>query len=647
MAVSRHAPRRRVTLDARMSAGSALLPRSLFGDTQPDLLFEIPGAQVPLALLARAVAPPAAAFVAPALPVPPPSAAIVAPAPVGAPTITVIANPASVPTVTAATAMPDPLSLAAADQALGGSVARGMSGATGAGVVVGILSDSFNITGAYADDVAHGLLNPGATVLKEGPAGSSDEGRAMAELIHQVAPDAQIVFYSGFGGQADFAHGISALAAAGASIIVDDVTYLNEPFYQDGAAIQAAVEQVVASGVSYFTSASNQGGNFFESAFTPLTTALPGLSGGFVAANFGTAAAATPPAPTPYVNLSIARGATATIDLQWDAPFASIGASAGATTSLGMVLYDATGRIVAYALRSEIGGDPVALLQFTNSSASTNFRLAVITDGGQTVPSQFKFIAYGQGTSIADPRAGQGSGSIIGHEMVPEANTVGAIAYSQTAAFGGGGSVEGFSSRGPGSFLFDAEGNRLDTKLSSTGVDYVAPDGSATSVFNPFYGTSAAAPNAAAVAALMLQVSPGLTPAQVSAILASSTIAASGPAGSAGAGLIQAAAAVKAAIAMAGPAGQSHSFTIPPAAATPPGTVVSSAAIRNAANAIAAAYQAVPNPAADYTATPDLASGLVLATGDSLGNIGAGDLALLHLVDPTPGSLYDPVHLLA
>jgi hypothetical protein len=55
----------------------------------------------------------------------------------------------------------------------------------------------------------------------------------------------------------------------------------------------------------------------------------------------------------------------------------------------------------------------------------------------------------------------------------------------------------------------------------------------------------------------------------------------------------------------------------------------------------------VPNPAADYTATPDLASGLVLATGDSLGNIGAGDLALLHLVDPTPGSLYDPVHLLA
>lgn len=619
-----------------MSADSLLLPRSLFGDANPEWLFEIPGAQVPLAMLAQAVAPSVAPSTATFLP-PPPPIALPEPAPAAA----VTPNAAPAPVAAATALMPDPISLAAADQALRGAVARGQSGATGAGIVIGILSDSFNATGGYASSVAHGLLNPGATVLKEGPAGSSDEGRAMAELIHQITPDAQIIFYSGFGGQADFAHGISALVTAGASIIVDDVTYLNEPFYQDGAAIQAAVEQAVAAGVSYFTSASNQGGNFFESAFTPLATALPGLSGGFVAANFGTAAA-----PSATIGLTIAKGATATIDLQWDAPFASIGGSSGATTSLGMVLYDSTGRIVAYALRSQIGGDPVELLQFTNNSASTSFRMAVLTDGGQGVPGQFKFIAYGQGASVADPRAGIGSGSIIGHEMVPEANTVGAIAYSQTKAFGGNGTVESFTSRGPGSFLFDSQGNRLDTPLYSSGVDYVAPDGSATSVFNPFYGTSAAAPNAAAVAALMLQVSPNLTPAQVSAILANSTIAANGPAGSTGAGLIQAAAAVKAAVAMAGPAGRSNSFSIGPAAPTPPGTVLTSAAIRNTAAALTAAYQAVPNAAADYTATPDFASGLVLASGDSLGGAAFGSLALLHLVDPTPGSLYDPVHIL-
>lgn len=599
-----------------MSAGP--LPRPLFGDDHPDLLFAnlVPG--VPLALLARGleVAPPQ--FMAPAAP----------------------AQPQAAPAPITSAAPPDATLLVAADQALRGAVARQQSGATGEGVVIGILSDSFNLSGLYADDVAHGLLNPGIQVLKEGPRGGGDEGRAMAQLIHQIAPGARIVFYTGFGGQADFANGIKALADAGASIIVDDVTYLNEPFYQDGGAIQAAVAQAVAAGISYFTSASNQGGNFYENAFRPITTTLPGLGGGFVAADFGAAGT-----PNPFISLTIARGATVTLDLQWDAPFASIGGSAGAATSLGMVLYDGSGRIVAYALRSQIGGDPVEILQFTNTSTATGFRLAVITDGGHAVPGQFKFIAYGQGAAIADPNAGIGSGSIIGHEMVPEANTVGAIAYHQTGAFGGNREAEAFSSRGPGQFLFDAEGNRLTTPLHSSGVDYLAPDGSATSVFNPFYGTSAAAPNAAAVAALMLQVAPNLTPAQVSAILAGSTTRATGPSGSTGTGVVDAAAAVKMAVAMAGPAGQSNSFRITPTAPPPPGTVLTSQAIRNAADALTSAWQALPQGDA-YHAALDFGSGLVLAQGDSLGGASFGSLALLHQVDPAPGSLYDPVHLL-
>lgn len=628
-----------------MSAGSALSPRKLFGDTNPDLLFALATPYVPLATLAGVVAPPPPVFLSAETAIPVVSVLAVAPlvsaATASAPPAS--APPASVPpasTSMLSAATPDPIRLAAADQALRGAVARQQSGATGQGVVIGILSDSFDTTGLYASDVANGLLNPDITVLKEGPAGSSDEGRAMAQLIHQIAPDARIMFYTGFGGQADFANGIRALAAAGASVIVDDVTYLNEPFYQDGGAIQAAVARAVASGISYFTSASNQGGNFYESAFTPLTTALPGLSGSFVAADFG-----TPGAPSPFIAITIARGATATLDLQWDAPFASIGASAGAQSSLGMVLYDANGRIVAYALRSNVGGDPVEILQFTNNTAATGFRLAIVTDGGHVLPGQFKFIAYGQGASINDPRAGIGSGSIIGHEMVPEANTVGAIAYDQTREFGGNREVEPFSSRGPGSYLFDAAGNRLAAPLRSSGVDYVAPDGSATSVFNPFYGTSAAAPNAAAVAALMLQLAPNLTPAQLSAALAGSATPARGPAGSTGTGVIDARAAVKMAMAMAGPAGQSNSFKLPAAPPMPAGTVLTSAAIRNAASAIAAAYDALPDTV-PYSAAADAASGLALAHGDSLGGADFGNLALLHMVDPTPGSLYDPVHLL-
>ena len=53
-----------------------------------------------------------------------------------------------------------------------------------------------------------------------------------------------------------FANNIRALANAGAKVIVDDVTYFNEPMFQDGP-IAAAVNDVTAQGVTYFSSAAN------------------------------------------------------------------------------------------------------------------------------------------------------------------------------------------------------------------------------------------------------------------------------------------------------------------------------------------------------------------------------------------------------
>ena len=430
-----------------------------------------------------------------------------------------------------------------AAQAMMVPLASKMYGVTGAGIKIGILSDSFNLKGGYASGVANGSLNAGVKILKEGPTGGADEGRAMAELIHKIAPNAQIEFYSGFNGSADFAAGIRALAADGCNMIVDDITYLTEPFFQTGDAIQTAVQSVIDSGVSYFTSAGNAGMNFYQAGFTGVKAALPGLAGNYQVENFGIATA-----PVLRQSLSIARGATATIDLQWDQPFAGIGGKAGAANSLGMVLYGDNNRIVGYATMNDVGRNPNQILQFTNTSASNNFSLAIFTNGGSTVPGQFKYIAYGAGVAINDAKAGKGSGTLIGHEQVAAANVVGAANYTQTAAYGGKNQVEGFSSGGPGQLLFDANGNRLAISAGTGGVDFVAPDGVATNVFSPFFGTSAAAPNAAAVAALMLQANRNLTPAQVSADLIASTISATGPVGTTGAGLIQAQTAVKMAL---------------------------------------------------------------------------------------------------
>src|SRR4029079_15211899 len=94
-----------------------------------------------------------------------------------------------------------------------------------------------------------------------------DEGRAMAQIVHDLAPKARIGFATAQGGEVNFANHIRALAGltgarrrrAGfkADVIVDDVVYHVEPFFQDGIVAQA-VDEVAAAGVSYFSSAGNR-----------------------------------------------------------------------------------------------------------------------------------------------------------------------------------------------------------------------------------------------------------------------------------------------------------------------------------------------------------------------------------------------------
>jgi hypothetical protein len=424
------------------------------------------------------------------------------------------------------------------DQAVRGDIARGAYGVTGAGIRVGVLSDSFNLLGGMAADIAAGNLPQGVRVLEEGPAGSHDEGRAMADLIHRIAPGAQILFHTATNGEADFAAGIRALVAAGCQVIVDDVAYLDEPFFQDGSPVQAAVEQAVAAGVSYFTAAGNEGQDYIQQNFTPMHVTLPGLPPGAAAQNFGSAAA-----PQPWLDVTVPAGGECLLDLQWNQPYGN------AANSLGMALFDANGALVATAAADQSGGNPDQVLSYVNTGQQAHFRLVLYANGGSAPPGLFKIISYGNG-GIASPAAGQGSGSVIGHEMVPGANTVGAMAWSASPRFGGADAPESFSSVGMGTFLFSTDGVPLPTPQSTDKVDFLAPDGSITSTLAPFYGTSAAAANAAGVAALVLQADPALTPVQVTQVLERSALPAHGATQATGAGLIQADAAVGLALAL-------------------------------------------------------------------------------------------------
>ena len=130
-------------------------------------------------------------------------------------------------------------------------------GINGNGVTVGVLSDSASAA-RIAALVSTGDLPANVSVLP-GQAGSgSDEGTAMMEIVHDMAPGANLIFATAFNGVASFAANIIALQQAGCKIIVDDVTYFNEGAFEDGP-IARAINQVTAAGATYFSSAANSG----------------------------------------------------------------------------------------------------------------------------------------------------------------------------------------------------------------------------------------------------------------------------------------------------------------------------------------------------------------------------------------------------
>ena len=420
---------------------------------------------------------------------------------------------------------------------------------SGAGVKVGILSNSFDMRGGQAADVADGDLPSGIDILQDGRAGDDDEGRAMAEGIHRIAPGAQLYFFSADQGEANFAYGIMALFDQGCRVIVDDVTYLDEPFFQPGSALDQAIDYVVAHGATYLTSAGNSGDEFYEADFKAVTATLGGVK--VQAEDFG--------GGNVRQSLTVQPGAQIQLMLEWDQPYASIGEGGGATSSLALELF-LNGVLVATSINtqgvagSSVGRDPVQLLSYTAAAgAPSSLQLAIVENGGNTPPVLFKYVAFTSSytdLAINDPNAGIGSGTVVGHHEDPNAITVGAANSRETPEMGVSPAVlEGYSSAGPGEFLFDAAGQRLATPQTLSAVSIVSTEGETTSVngLSPFEGTSSAAANAAGVVALLEEADPGATPSQIRADLTSTAVPVDDGPTLGGAGLIRADLAVLAA----------------------------------------------------------------------------------------------------
>jgi hypothetical protein len=104
--------------------------------------------------------------------------------------------------------------------------------------------------------------------------------------------------------------------------------------------------------------------------------------------------------------------------------------------------------------------------------------------------------------------------SIFGHAAAEGVIAVGAIDASDS----GNDDIEAFSSQGPSTIYTDFANQTSTTRnsLDVAGIDGVSTKaGVQTYFYEPFYGTSAAAPHVAAIAALLKQINPSLTPGDI------------------------------------------------------------------------------------------------------------------------------------
>jgi hypothetical protein len=422
-------------------------------------------------------------------------------------------------------------------------------GVNGAGIKIGVLSDGAS---SLAASQALGDV-PGDVTILPGQAGGGAEGTAMMEIIHDLAPGAKLYFATAFNGIASFAQNIRDLRAARCDIIIDDVFYFDENPFVDGQSdavispsngglILQAVNQVTASGASYFSSAGNEGnlddgsagayeGDFVDGGSLGL------LTGGTVHL-FGT---------KQYDTISANGGNY--VMLFWSDP---LGAS---SNDYDLFVLNSSGTAVLEASTDIQDGtqDPLESLSPTYNIAGNRL---VVFKHARAQNRYFHLNTFRGGLVVAT------AGETHGHSQSALAYSVAATpavgAWSPEtpsgpypSPFTAASQTELFSSDGPRRLFYYADGTAITPgDVSSTGglvrqkPDITAADGvSVTGVGffpSPFYGTSAAAPHAGAIAALLESASPTITSGEMRAALTGSAVDVMAPGGdrNSGAGIV-------------------------------------------------------------------------------------------------------------
>jgi hypothetical protein len=501
-------------------------------------------------------------------------------------------------------------------QQLNVAAAREAFGARGAGETIGVISDSYDEattsgglpipTKAHEDELTNDLPGHASTcsgqglpvnVIAEDPINPeeppTDEGRAMLQAVHDLAPHAKLVFATGNPAEISYAQNIEKLAApvsqggGGADVIVDDLAFPTEPDFQDGP-VADAIRRVTEKGVLYFAAAGNDNlfnaaGNEIASWEAPKFRGVPTCNAGLEALLTG---ALAEEGKGPYepdcmdfdpgagvdteFGITVEPNSPLTVNLQWAEPWF------GVKTALfaALIVTGPSGEEIAdVAGNTELTEKPVIGLSWKNPSAtSQEARLVIARCAGAncnpkasaTADPRIKVAITEDGGGVSEieyPKSAGGDvvGPVVyGHRGSPYVTTIGAVNYQESSTAPK--APEPYSSRGPVTHYFGpVVGTTPAAPLAAPQViskpDIAATDCASNTFFGilakdgwHFCGSSQAAEHAATIAALMRQTAPLATPAKIISSLESSAtkFTTVTSANAVGTGMVNALAAIKA-----------------------------------------------------------------------------------------------------
>jgi hypothetical protein len=412
-------------------------------------------------------------------------------------------------------------------------------GLTGKGIKIGAISDDVD---HLADSIARGELPPDVQVVKSADF-AGDEGTAMLEIVHDMAPDAKLAFATTGETTADYVNAFHLLAGAGANMITEDIALDDEPVFAQGIGATTA-ENLAKHGVFISSSAGNLATRHGPRMPAAGTARTPDDQ----ASSFTNCPAALHNTVNlrgtdNTVNLNLLPGAAILPTLQWSEPRAVFPTEGqGGFTDLNLYLIDASGSCLAMSNAAQANGVGDTIEQFiyqNTTGVAQPVRLVVDvagTSSARAVPTlDLKWRALSAGVQTLDPAERAGS-------LNPDSNYLGfatsaGAANSSVSVDPATIGLEPFSAAGPiqimtttrcpGGYSGPCRGVPGGRAITFPAPTWTAADGESVSGVGPFgsgvcpangqgdcrfFGTSAATPTAVGVAALWSQRFHGLLP---------------------------------------------------------------------------------------------------------------------------------------